>query len=217
MFVLASCSKEDAKENTACIAQCLLAKENGQDFAGCNNEERTIQNEKLNIILKRLEKQDSVLITLKAELAQANRQQDSVSLHSDNTTQEVPSTSQQPIDCDTRVAETTPEPAPIAAVEENKDDYNIPEIRKKDDDFKEKALTSLVSAGFGAAATYMATKKFDCDKTDVLTGYILMQACVNNCGYGSEEKCANRISDMLCKERLNKESILEQTRSSCIL
>ena len=65
MFVLASCSKEDAKENTACIAQCLLAKENGQDFAGCNNEERTIQNEKLNIILKRLEKQDSVLITLK--------------------------------------------------------------------------------------------------------------------------------------------------------
>ena len=65
MFVFASCSKEDAKENTVCFAQCLLAKENGQRFAEYKSEEKIVPNEEMNILLKRLEKQDSLLQTIK--------------------------------------------------------------------------------------------------------------------------------------------------------
>lgn len=216
MFVLASCSKEDAKENTVCFAQCLLAKESGQDFAGYNNEERTIQNEKLNILLKRLEKQDSLLQTIKADLSEVNKQQDSASRQNESVAQEATTTS-QPIDCDTRVAETTPEPAPVAVVEDNFDDYNIPEIRKKDDSFKEKAISGLVGTALGAATTYMVEKKLNCDKLDILVAYKLMKCCVGNCGDEAEKKCADAITKKICKEDMDNNEIQRHTCSSCIL
>lgn len=212
MFVFASCSKEDAKENTVCFAQCLLAKENGQRFAEYKSEEKIVPNEEMNILLKRLEKQDSLLQTIKAELTQANKQQDSTLLHSDSTTQEVPTTS-QPIDCDTRVAEVTPETAPVTIVEESNDDYSLPEIREKNDGIKEKALSGLAGAALGAAATFMATKKLYCERLDVLIEYKLMQVCINNCGYDAEKKCAEGIMNMLCKEKLEVDEIEQRSRS----
>ena len=211
MFVLASCSKEEAKENTVCFAQCLLAKENGHDFAGYNNEERNVQNEKMNILLKRIEKQDSLLNSLKTELAKTNKQQDTSSLHNDSEIQEFPVTSQA-VDYETRVAETTPEPAPIAAVEEN-DDFRLPEIRMKDDGIKENAISGLAGAAIGAAATFMVAKKLNCERLDVLIEYKLMQACIDNCGYSAEKKCAEGIMNMLCKEKLSETEVRQRTNS----
>jgi hypothetical protein len=212
IFVFASCSKEDAKENTVCFAQCLLAKEHGQNFAQNNNEEQSIIDEKLNLILRGMGKQDSILNILGAELASANKQQDSTAPNSNCITQEAPAEMPH-INSETQEAEPTPKPAPTAVAEETYDD-KIPEIREKKSNFEEQAISGTIGAVLGAAGGFMAAQKMGCKRLDILIEYKLMQVCINSCGYNTEEKCSDAIMNMLCKEKL-EEDVIEQRARSC--
>jgi hypothetical protein len=215
MFVFASCSKEDAKENTVCFAQCLLAKENGQRFAQNNNEEQSVIDEKLNLILRGMSKQDSILNILGAELASANKQQDSTTPNSNCVTQEAP-TDMPHINSETQVAEPAPEPmpeqTPFADAEETYDD-KIPEIREKKSNFEEQAISGTIGAVLGAAGGFMAAQKMGCKRLEVLIEYKLMQVCINSCGYNTERKCSDAIMNMLCKEKLEEDEIEQRARS----
>ena len=211
MFILASCSKQDAKENTTCIAQCLLAKEHGQDFGIYNNEEQSVQNEKLNRVLISLDRQDSLLNVLRSELAATSKQQDSTTPSSDCVAQEVHAEN-PPIYSETQVAEPTPEPAPLAIAEENHDD-KIPEIRETKSGFKEQAISGTIGVALVAAGGFMMAQKTGCKRLDILIEYKLMQVCVNSCGYNTEEKCGTAIMNMLCKEKLEEDEVAQRARS----
>lgn len=211
MITFISCSKE-SKENAACVAQCLLSEERGQDFANNNNEELSVQNEKLNRILKDMEEQKILLDSLRAEIVATNKLQDSATSDSDSVTQDAlaenPSTYSE-----TQAAEPTSESGPILVAEENYED-KIPENREKKSDFKEQAISGTIGAVFGAAGGFMAAQKMSCKRLDILIEYKLMQVCVSSCGYNTEEKCGAAIMNMLCKEKLEEDEV-KQRASSC--
>lgn len=210
VFVFASCSKEEAKENTTCIAQCVLAEKHSKKINKYYNEEQAIQINKLDQLLEKMERQDSLLTSLRAELAATTNQQDTTMSYSDSVIQDIPAEAPS-IHSETQVAEPMPEPTPIA--EENDEEDRILEIQEKKSSFKEKLLAGGIGAAAGVAGGFMAAQKMNCKRLDVLIEYKLMQACINNCGYSSERKCSEAIMNYLCKEKLEENEVTQRVRS----
>ena len=211
VFVFTSCSKEEAKENTTCIAQCVLAEKHGKKISKHDNEEQIVQNDKLNQLLEKMERQESLLTSLREELATITNQQDTTEPYSDSVIQDAPAEVPS-IHSEAQVAEPMPKPTPIT--EEDDEEDRIPEIQEKKGYLKEQAILGGIGAVVGAAGGYMAAQKMNCNRLDVLIEYKLMQACINNCGLSSEKKCSEAIMNFLCKEKL-KENEVSQRVHSC--
>ncbi len=75
---------------------------------------------------------------------------------------------------------------------------------------QEETIAVGSAAAHVAAAGYIAAH--DCDRYHILIEYMLMDACIRNCG--NEEKCAERIVEWECKQKIKPEEA-EVKNKSC--
>ena len=77
-------------------------------------------------------------------------------------------------------------------------------------DHPEQAVAVGTTVANVAAAGYVATH--NCDRYHILIEYMLMDACIQNCG--DAKKCAERIDEWECKQKIKPEEA-EVKNKSC--